>query len=75
MKRNSNSTSVPEREVLERQLESLQRDIRQLQLERDLVKKANEVLKRHERRTSIWLFVAASLKSSSSTIAAAATAG
>lgn len=46
MKRNNNSPPVPEREELERQLETLQRDIRQLQLEHDLLKKANEVLKK-----------------------------
>lgn len=37
---------VPEREDLERQLESLQRDIRQLQFERNLLKKANKMLKK-----------------------------
>ena len=46
MKRHNNSPPVPEREELERQLESLQRDIRQLQLERDLLKKANEIVKK-----------------------------
>ncbi len=46
MKRSSNSPPLPERAELERQLESLQRDIRQLQLERDLLKKANEILKK-----------------------------
>ncbi|MET3493983.1 transposase-like protein [Variovorax boronicumulans] len=46
MKRHNNSVPVPEREELERQLEALQRDIRQLQLERDLLKKANEILKK-----------------------------
>lgn len=46
MKRNNNSPPLPERAELERQLESLQRDIRQLQLERDLLKKANELLKK-----------------------------
>jgi putative transposase len=35
MKHSNNSPPVPERAALERQLESLQRDIRQLQLERD----------------------------------------
>ena len=43
MKRNNNWPTVPE---LERQLESLQRDIRHLQLERDLLKKANEIIKK-----------------------------
>lgn len=37
---------MPEREELERQLDSPQRDIRQLQIERDLLKKANELLKK-----------------------------
>ena len=46
MKHTNNSPPVPERAELERQLESLQRDIRQLQLERDLLKKANEILKK-----------------------------
>lgn len=46
MKRNSSSPAAPEREELERQLDSLQRDIRQLQIERDLLKKANELLKK-----------------------------
>ena len=46
MKHNNNSLPVPGREELERQLETLQRDIRQLQLEHDLLKKANEVLKK-----------------------------
>jgi len=48
MKRNNNSPPelAPDRAELERQLESLQRDIRQLQLERDLLKKANEILKK-----------------------------
>jgi putative transposase len=45
MKHNK-SPPLPERAELERQLESLQRDIRQLQLERDLLKKANEILKK-----------------------------
>ncbi len=46
MKHSNKSPPVPERAELERQLESLQRDIRQLQLERDLLKKANEILKK-----------------------------
>jgi hypothetical protein len=46
MKRNNASPAAPEREELERQLDLLQRDIRQLQIERDLLKKANELLKR-----------------------------
>ncbi|RYD77721.1 MAG: IS3 family transposase [Verrucomicrobiaceae bacterium] len=46
MKHSNNSPPVAERAQLERQLESLQRDIRQLQLERDLLKKANEILKK-----------------------------
>ena len=46
MKRRDSAPPAPEREELERQLQSLQRDIRQLQLERDLLKKANEVLKK-----------------------------
>ena len=46
MKHTSHSPPAPERAELERQLESLQRDIRQLQLERDLLNKANELLKK-----------------------------
>lgn len=46
MKHSNHSPPVPERAELERQLESLQRDIRQLQLERDLLEKANELLKK-----------------------------
>jgi transposase InsO family protein len=42
----SDNKSPPEREELERQLESLRCDIRQLQLERDLLKKAHELLKK-----------------------------
>jgi len=42
----SNNKSPKEREELERQLESLRCDIRQLQLERDLLEKANELLKK-----------------------------
>jgi putative transposase len=42
----SNNKSPPKREELERQLESLRCDIRQLQLERDLLKKANELQKK-----------------------------
>ena len=38
--------SSPEREELERQLEALRRDVRRLQLEQDLLKKANELLKK-----------------------------
>lgn len=43
MKSNSNTPPASE---LERQLESLQREIRHLQLERDLLKKANEIVKK-----------------------------
>ncbi|WP_430252230.1 IS3 family transposase [Neorhizobium sp. DAR64860/K0K1] len=46
MKRRKASPKVPEREELERQLETLQRDVRQLQLEHDLLKKANELIKK-----------------------------
>ena len=35
----------PQRAELERQLETLRRDVRNLQLEHDLLKKANELLK------------------------------
>ncbi|MBB3980199.1 transposase-like protein [Rhizobium azooxidifex] len=46
MKRRNTSAPAPEREELERQLEALQRDVRQLQLEHDLLKKANELQKK-----------------------------
>ena len=46
MKRSNNSPPDPERAELERQLESLRRDVRNLQLEHDLLKKANELLKK-----------------------------
>jgi transposase InsO family protein/transposase-like protein len=46
MKRNRNSPSLPEREVLERQLEELRREVRRLQLEQDILKTANEILKK-----------------------------
>ena len=42
----NHSPPVPDRTALERQVESLRRDIRQLQLEHDLLKKANELLKK-----------------------------
>lgn len=47
MKRRNTAPPPPEREELGRQLEALQRDVRQLQLEHDLLKKANELLKNH----------------------------
>ena len=40
------SGSAPELEKLESQFETLQRDIRQLQIEHDLLKKANELIKK-----------------------------
>ena len=46
MKRRNTSPQVPERETLERQLEAQRRDIRQVQLAHDLLKKANERLKK-----------------------------
>ncbi|WP_284948320.1 IS3 family transposase [Acidisoma cladoniae] len=46
MNRNNNSPPAPELAELQRQLELLQRDIRHLQLERDLLKKANEIVKK-----------------------------
>ncbi|MEC5218109.1 putative transposase [Actimicrobium sp. GrIS 1.19] len=46
MKRQNDSSIDSEQTELQRQLESLRRDIRQLQLERDLLKKANELLKK-----------------------------
>ena len=46
MKPNNESPSDPERAELERQVETLRRDVRQLQLQHDLLKKANELLKK-----------------------------
>ena len=46
MKPNNDSPPDPERAELERQVESLRRDVRQLQLEHDILKKANELLKK-----------------------------
>jgi putative transposase len=46
MKPNNNSPPAPELAELERQLKALQRDIRHMELERDLLKKANEILKK-----------------------------
>lgn len=46
MKRRHKPPPSPEREELERQLESLQRDVRRLQLEHDLLKKASELIKK-----------------------------
>jgi putative transposase len=46
MKRINDSPPETERAELERQVESLRRDIRHLQLEHDLLKKANEILKK-----------------------------
>jgi transposase InsO family protein/transposase-like protein len=46
MKRQQDPPPSSERDELERQLEALRRDIRRLQLEQDLLKKANELLKK-----------------------------
>ncbi len=46
MKRQQDSPPSPERTELEQQLEPLRRDIRRLQLEQDLPKKANEIIKK-----------------------------
>jgi putative transposase len=46
MKRDKHPPAGNERTELERQVESLRRDIRNLQLEHDLLKKANEILKK-----------------------------
>jgi len=46
MKHSNQSPPAPEQAELERQLESLRREVRQLQLERDLLNKANELLKK-----------------------------
>src|SRR5471030_837520 len=46
MKCQHDSNPIPEKTEMQRQFESLQRDIRQLQLEHDILKKANELLKK-----------------------------
>jgi putative transposase len=46
MKPHNDSPPDPERAELERQVRSLRRDIRQLQLEHDILKKANEIIKK-----------------------------
>ena len=46
MKRQQDAPASPDRAELEQQLEALRRDIRRLQLEKDLLKKANELLKK-----------------------------
>jgi putative transposase len=46
MRSHNDSPLAPERTALEGQVESLQRDIQQLQLEYDILKKANELLKK-----------------------------
>ena len=46
MKRQQDLPASPDRVELEQQLETLQLDIRRLQLEKDLLKKANELLKK-----------------------------
>ena len=46
MKRQQDAPASPDRAELEQQLETLQRDIRRMQLEKDVLKKANELLKK-----------------------------
>ena len=46
MTRHNQPPSMDDLTELERQAESLRRDIHQLQLERDIMKKANELLKK-----------------------------
>lgn len=46
MKRQHDSPAGPAREELERQLDELRREIRRLQLEQDILKQANELLKK-----------------------------
>jgi transposase-like protein len=50
MKRRQKTPSSPEREALERQLESLRLDVRRLQLEHELLMKANELIKKYGHR-------------------------
>jgi transposase-like protein len=46
MKRQPDSMPSPERNVLEQQLHELRREVKRLQLEQDILKKANELLKK-----------------------------
>ena len=46
MKRQQDAPATSDRAELEQQVEALRRDIRRLQLEKDLLKKANELLKK-----------------------------
>ena len=46
MKRKKSASLDPEVEELERQREALQRDIRELQIEHDLLKAASEMIKK-----------------------------
>jgi transposase InsO family protein/transposase-like protein len=46
MKRPNSLPADPEKAQLEQQIESLKRDLRRLQLEHDLLKKANEIIKK-----------------------------
>ena len=46
MKRQPDTSPSPERDDLERQLAKLREDVRRLQLEQDLLKKANELIKK-----------------------------
>jgi len=46
MKRQTRPAPDEERVKLEQQVESLRRDIRKLQLEHDILKKANELIKK-----------------------------
>lgn len=46
MTRQQDSPPSSERAELEKQLEALRRDVRRLRLEQDLLKKANELLKK-----------------------------
>ncbi|MDP9650984.1 transposase-like protein [Paraburkholderia caledonica] len=46
MRRHNKTAATLERAELEEQVESLLRDLRKLELERDILKKANELIKR-----------------------------
>jgi len=46
MKRQQDAPATSDRAELEQQVDALRRDIRRLQLEKDLLKKANELLKK-----------------------------
>jgi hypothetical protein len=52
MKPQQDPSPAPERDALEHELERLQRDVKRLQLEQDIVKQANDLQKRVGHRSA-----------------------